>query len=49
MIAQPTRRYPDSLPMYKPLFADIREHENQGKMTGEEILAGIIANGTTGD
>lgn len=45
MIAQPTRKNPETLPMYKSLYEAEKGKANQGKMTGEEILAGLMGNG----
>ncbi|MCL2565969.1 MAG: hypothetical protein FWE24_09215 [Defluviitaleaceae bacterium] len=45
-IAQPTRKNPDSLSIYKPLFESNRAGRSTKKeMSGEEILAGLIKNG----
>ncbi|MCL2565954.1 MAG: hypothetical protein FWE24_09140 [Defluviitaleaceae bacterium] len=48
MTAQTTRKNPESLPMYKPLFDESIGYETPKKMSGEEILADLIANSREG-
>jgi len=45
MIAQPTRKNPERLPVYKPLYEDGGVREAKKGMSGEEILMGLIGNG----
>jgi len=45
MIAQPTRKNPEKLPVYTPLYEGGRAREQRKEMTGEEILMGLIGNG----
>jgi len=45
MIAQPTRKDPASLPMYQPLYCDVRAQTAQREeMSGDDILMALINN-----
>jgi len=45
MMAQPTRKSPEDLPRYKPLFSENRVEKPRKEMTGDEILQALIGNG----
>jgi len=45
MIAQPTRKYPEDLPRYTPLYDGKITRKPRKEMSGDEILQALIGNG----